>query len=359
MQYYPEQRHLLEMTTIQREQALPEDAIGSVEQRQGASVNLRDVVARGRMPSRYVIVEAAKELRLKDPSLLGEYMKVSVGDTVEIKTPLAELPNQRSKRLLSPIAGIVADVSDGRIVLQTMPEVVELEAGLDGQIVRINQGRGVVIETYGAVVQGVWGNNRRAIGTLRTEPEAGLESLFGEDLNIQFRGAIVVTRRPLRETGLQVLEDQTLGGIIAPSMDAELTDAVLECKGAIMLTEGFGALRMSGVIFNALNGFDGRQGTLDAVMPNRWQPRRPEIILNPSGRGSSRAVPANVNQLLQVGTTVRLSRLPNLGQAGTVVNLPKTPVLLENGLRVMCAEVEMVTGERFTVPLANLEVFGR
>ena len=142
MQYYPEQRHLLEMTTIQREQALPEDAIGSVEQRQGASVNLRDVVARGRMPSRYVIVEAAKELRLKDPSLLGEYMKVSVGDMVEIKTPLAELPNQRSKRLLSPIAGIVADVSDGRIVLQTMPEVVELEAGLDGQIVRINQGRG-------------------------------------------------------------------------------------------------------------------------------------------------------------------------------------------------------------------------
>ena len=67
MPYYPDQRHVLEMSTIQREQSLPEDAIGSVDVRQGASVNLRDVVARGRLPSRYVMVEAAQYLRLKNP----------------------------------------------------------------------------------------------------------------------------------------------------------------------------------------------------------------------------------------------------------------------------------------------------
>jgi hypothetical protein len=209
------------------------------------------------------------------------------------------------------------------------------------------------------VAQGAWGNNRRVIGTLRTEPSAGLESLYGEDLDIQFRGTIVLTRRPLRQTGLDVLEDQNLGGIIAPSMDADLIEAALAAKGAVMLTEGFGSLRMSGLVYNMLNNFNGRQATLEAVQPNRWQTRRPEVIVNPSGRGASRAVRPNVNQALAIGTHVRLTRIPHAGEVGTVVNLPKMPLLLENGLKVLCAEVESVTGEKITVPLANLEVFGR
>ncbi len=359
MPYYPDQRHVLELTTIQREQTLPEDAIGSVDVRQGASVNLRDIVARGILPSRYLIVEAAKVLRLKKTADLGEYLRVSIGDGVNPKTVLAEVPKQRNRKVLSPVDGIVADVNDGRIILQVEPETVELEAGLDGQVIKVQPGQGVVIETYGSVVQGAWGNNRRVIGTLRTEPNAGLESLYGEDLDIQFRGAIVVTRRPLRQTGLDVMEDQNLGGIIAPSIEADLIEALLAVKGAVMLTEGFGSLRMSGLVYNMLNNFNGRQATLEAIQPNRWQTRRPEVIVNPSGRGASRAVRPNVNQALTVGTSVRLTRIPHLGDVGTVVNLPKTPILLENGLRVLCAEVESVTGEKLTVPLANLEVFGR
>jgi hypothetical protein len=359
MPYYPDQRHVLEMSTIQREQSLPEDAIGSVDVRQGASVNLRDVVARGRLPSRYVMVEAAEYLRLKNPDDLLEHMLVKIGDPVEVKAPLAGLPNQRGRRVLAPVGGYVADVVDGRIILQIEPEEVELEAGLDGQVVKVQPGRGVVIETYGSVVQGAWGNNRRVIGTLKVEPDAGIERLYGEDLDIQFRGAIVITRRPLRATGLQVLEDQNLGGIIAPSMEAGLIEAVLGVKGAIMLTEGFGSLRMSGLILNSLSGFAGRQATLDAVLPNRWQGRRPEVIVNPSGRGAARAVRPNVNQALQVGSSVRLTRIPHAGEVGTVVNLPKMPILLDNGLRAICAEVETVTGEKVTVPLVNIEVFGK
>jgi len=359
MPYYPDQRQVLELTTIQREQTLPEDAIGSVEVRQGASVNLRDIVARGILPSRYLIIEAAKALRLKKDVDLGEYLRVSLGQGVNPKTVLAEMPKQRNRRVLSPVDGVVADVYDGRIILQIEPEAVELEAGLDGQVIKVQPGQGVIIETYGSVVQGAWGNNRRVIGTLKTEPSAGLESLYGEDLDIQFRGAIVVTRRPLRQTGLDVMEDQNLGGIIAPSIEADLIDSVLAVKGAVMLTEGFGSLRMSGLVYNMLNNFNGRQATLEAVQPNRWQTKRPEVIVNPSGRGASRAVPPKVNQPLTVGTSVRLTRVPHLGDVGTVVNLPKTPILLENGLQVLCAEVESVTGEKITVPLANLEVFGR
>ena len=65
--------------------------------RQGASVNLRDIVARGILPSRYVIIEAAKTMRLKKSSDLGEYLRVSIGEGVNPKTVLAEVPKQRNK----------------------------------------------------------------------------------------------------------------------------------------------------------------------------------------------------------------------------------------------------------------------
>jgi len=359
MLYYPEQRHLLEMTTIRRERFLPEDAVGRAEVREGANVNLRDIVARGRLPSWYTIVEAAEFFRLKNPDDLTDYLMVEMGETVEFKTPLAQHPKQRSKRLLSPINGVVAYIGEGRIIVQESPEEVDLEAGLDGQVVGVQPTRGVTIETFGGLVQGVWGNGGRVIGALRIEPEDGLETIYGDQLDMQYRGAIVVTRRPLRETGLAIMEDQGIGGVIAPSMEADLIDYARAVPGAVLLTEGFGPVRMSITVFNLLNSLVGRQALLDAAQPTRWEARRPELIINPSGRAAARPPRPNVNIPLQLGTTVRLTRPPNSGVTGRVIHLPKTPQLLDNGLRVPCAQVETVTGEKVTVPLANLEVFGR
>jgi hypothetical protein len=192
------------------------------------------------------------------------------------------------------------------------------------------------------------------------EPEDGLETVAGDELNVEFRGAIVVTRRPLRETGIMIMADQSLAGIIAPSLEADLIDQVLtEATGAIMLTEGFGNIRMSNTVYNLLNGFAGRQATLDAFLPNRWEARRPEVIINTPARAGGHAIRPNPDLILQVGNQVRLTRPPYAGQVGKVLNLPKMPYLLDNGLRVRSAQIELVTGERIMVPLVNLEVFGR
>ncbi len=359
MQYYPDQRHALEMTTIQRERTLPEDALGRVEARQGTSVNLRDIVARGALPSQYHIIEAAEYFRLKNPDDLEEMMLVEVGDPVDIKTPLAGSPGSRGKRLLSPIRGIVSHVGEGRIIMQTTPETVELEAGLDGQVVEVHPGRGVTLETYGGLVQGVWGNNRRGIGVLRIEPDEGVESVYGEDLDLQYRGAIVVSKRPLKETGLLTMEDQGFSGLIVPSMEADLIPQALRAEGAILVTEGFGPMRMSATVLNLLNAYNGRQAMVDASLPDRWTSARPEVILNPVGRVQKRPPRPDINVQLEVGTIVRMTRPPNAGQVGKIVDLPKTPYLLENGLRVLCAQVELIVGGIVVIPLANLEVFGR
>jgi hypothetical protein len=44
---------------------------------------------------------------------------------------------------------------------------------------------------------------------------------------------------------------------------------------------------------------------------------------------------------------------------GQIANLPKSPVLLDNGLRAMCAQVALLGGDSVLVPLENLEIFGK
>jgi|FLYN01.1.fsa_nt_gi hypothetical protein len=354
--YYPEQRHALELTTIRRERLLPEDAIGSVEIEAGKRVNLRDVVARGTVPARYVIVEAAEFFGLRNPDQLAELMQVEIGNVVDDQDLLAA---RGRRRLFSPVRGIVAYIGEGRIIIQETPELIDLEAGVDGQVIEVRPGRGVVIEMVGALVQGVWGNNKRALGPLQVEPEDGLETIFGDQLDIKYQGAIVVTRRPLKPLGIQVMEEQGLRGVIAPSMDTDMIEQALNANGAIMLTEGFGAVRMSAALSTMFANMRGRQAMLDAFTPNRTESRRPEVIMNPTGRTAARPPQPDVDVALRTGMNVRLTRSPYAGQVGQVVHLPKSPVLLENGLRVMCAQVALSGGDRVFVPLANLEIFGK
>jgi len=356
---FPVQRHAIDVTLIQREYLLPEGAIGSVEVQTGMRVDLRDVVARGTIPSRHVILDVAQFFRLRRVEAAESLILVEQGATVEAGHVLAGKDPNRGKRLLSPVTGIVAYIGDGRIVLQETPEIMDLQAGVQGQVIDVHAGRGVTIETIGALVQGVWGNNRRVIGTLRVEPSDGLESIFGDQLNMQFRGAIVVTRRPLKATGLMIAADQGIAGVIAPSMDADLREMALSAEVGVLLTEGFGAMRMGNTIGSLLESMNGRQATLDATMPDRLDKRRPEVIVNISVRADARPSSPDVAQTLRKGSTVRLTNEPYPGFAGRILDLPKTPVLLDNGLRVPCALVELFTGEQVNVPVANLELFGK
>lgn len=356
---YPEQRYVMQMTTFTRQSVLPEEAIGSVSEKvmPGARVDIKDIVARGTVPSRYKVIDAVRQLGLKDPSQLFECLQVEVGALVDAGRPLAA----KGRRVITaPLTGIVAYCGQGRIVMQETPEVIDQTAGVAGQVIKVVEGRGVVIESAGALVQGVWGNGSSAIGVLHVEPEDGIEGIHGDQFDIQYRGAIVVTRRPLRISGLAVMDELDFGGIIAPSMDAALREVALVKSGAVMLTEGFGAARMNSTVFNLLNELANSKVlcVLDAALPDRFATRRPELVATRAvGRGERPAAPSITP--LKVGMNVLITRDPHAGQTGRVSDLPKTPYLLENGLRVLCARVELLTGGTVIVPLANLEVYGR
>ena len=356
--YYPDQRPLSSYTVIQRDVMLPDEASGTLRTTEGHRVDIRDVVAQGIVSNGYVIIEAAQFFGLRNPERLERLMQVNVGDIIKKQDVLAGKNARRGKRLFSPVRGVVAQVSNGRIMLQAAPTIVDLEAGVRGKVMAIYEGRGVTVESIGARVQGFWGNNRNTIASLRLGPEGEFTDEFGDTLDRRYTGSIVLLRKPLTRGALDLVTEQGFAGIIAPSMDARLRPMALELNTAILLTEGFGKLRMSTTVFNLLQTFDGSQVTLDATMPNRWQPRRPEIVINVPSKDRTPSRP-NPRLKLDSGMEVRLKRDPNMGTTGNIVDLPESPILLDNGLRVMAAQVQLVTGETMFVPLANLEVLGR
>ncbi len=355
--YYPDQHNVSKATNIRRECFLPEGAIGKVQVTVGMAVDARDIVAHGAIPARHIILEGAAFFGLRDPSALKDWMLVEVGKAVTEKQPIAGRSATRGKRLLSPINGILTRVADGRIIIQEMPQLLDLQAGIKGTITQVIPGRGVIIETVGAQVEGMWGNGGSVIATLRMEPDAGIETLMSDQLNLTYKGAVIVTRRPLREIGLEIAESQNVAGIIAPSMSADLRERLLRSDLTVMLTEGFGAMTMSNAVYNLLSEVEGRQVTLDAYTPSKWDSGRPSVIINipldekPAG--------SNFLLALRKGMRVRINREPYLGQIGRVIDLPKKPILLENGLRVLGARIETITGQIVDVPLSNLEVAGR
>lgn len=356
---YPNHRHMLAWTTVRRERMLPENAIGSIEAVKGQQVNLRDVVARGSVPSRFVFIEAMEQLRLRSHEELESLIIPDIGEQVEEGQVLAGRRPDRGRRVFSPVNGIFVYAGDGRIIIQETPAMITLEAGLVGQVTEAYPTRGVVIEAHGALVQGVWGNGKRVIGALRREPEDGIDSIFDDSLEQRYSGTVIWTRRSLKDTSLMVIENQGIGGVIAPSMDVNLVQQALDMKAAIMLTEGFGDTRMNLTLVSLLEGFNERQSTIDATTPGRWgDDRRPEVFINLPARGEE-PPPPRIYQQWRTGQDVRLTRAPYAGSIGEITSLPKTPQLLENGLRVDCARVLLVTGESILVPLANLEVLGK
>lgn len=359
MPYYPDARLISKLTTIQREALLPEEAFGVVQASEGQDVDIRQVVARGALPSRHIIVEVRPILGNVDDATLNKLLLVKDRAMAQAGSPIAGRDPKRGKRVLAPVDGLVVYAGDGRIVMQEKPAVITVEAGVRGTVTQVYPGRGAGIKAVGVLVQGVWGNGRSVINGLRLEPARGIETIQPEALDTAYKNEIVVTAKPVTPFILQVAEVRGFAGLIAPSMDASLMDRVKALALPVMLTEGFGDARMNPAIMSLLQEFDGMQATLDAYLPRRFEPRRPELVINRRVGADEEVPPLETGIALRRGMRVRVTRAPYTGQIGKVLELPDQPILLPNGLRVVCASVDIGEAEPVDIPLANLEFAGR
>jgi len=155
--------HILGLTTILRERLLPVPGVVNVRLNQRVSAS--EVVAEARWSREHVLLDVARNLGVS--SLAADRLiRCKVGDELAANTLVASGGGLFPREARTPREGRVVVVGGGRVLIEVGETNVELRAGLPGLVMQIVPERGVVIQTAGALIQGVWGNGRIETGMM-------------------------------------------------------------------------------------------------------------------------------------------------------------------------------------------------
>ena len=122
----------------------------------------------------------------------------------------------------------------------------------------------------------------------------------------------------------------------------------------LVITEGFGEIRMADRTFELLKSLDGRKASVNGATQIRAGVLRPEVIVpleEIEAKEERESEPR-----LEVGVRVRAIREPYFGRIGVVKSLPVELRQLETESKVRVVEVEFEDGTTAVLPRANVEI---
>ncbi|HUV04323.1 MAG TPA: hypothetical protein VMX94_04375 [Armatimonadota bacterium] len=355
--------------TIRKTRRLP--LKGEVTVKVGDLVEPDTVVARTELPGIMQTVRVAEALGI-EPTEIERALKVAAGDQVERSTVIAETKSffgLLTNQCKSPVDGTVELISpiSGHVGIRYKPTPVEVKAYIRGKVIEVIPDEGVVVETGGAFIQGIFGVGGERLGEIKVIVDAPDEVVDEDRITDELAGKVVVcganiTGDALRKAGEFGAAGVVTGGIVDKDLieylGCDIGVAITgqeDVPATLIVTEGFGIIRMAQRTFDLLKSLEGRRASINGATQIRAGVIRPEIIV-PSEQTREAASGADDEQTIELGTKVRVIREPYFGLLGTVTALPPEPVLIESGARVRILEAELESGVRVSVPRANVEI---
>ncbi|MFO7638805.1 MAG: hypothetical protein R6X14_05850 [bacterium] len=356
-------------TVVRKERRLP--LPGEVKVGKGARVKGDDIIARTELPGNVQTVNVGGLLGVP-PEDLPQLMLKKPGDEVAKDEVIA-----RSKGLFglfksevkSPVTGRVESVSSitGQIILREPPLPVEVDAYVEGVVTDIIEREGVVVQTEASMVQGIFGVGGEVRGVIHVVAGSPDEPFTPEMLTEECRGRIVVGGSLITpeaidkalKVGAKALvaggvEDATLRKFLGYDIGIAITGS--EKKGlTLIVTEGFGRMRMADRTFSLLKSLEGRTASCNGATQIRAGVIRPEIIVPSAGKAGDASLSAAEGGL-NIGMMVRIIRQPGFGRIGKVTDLPVELKQVESEAKARVLEVELDDGTRVTLPRANVEI---
>jgi hypothetical protein len=286
--------------------------------------------------------------------------------------PIAPSITVRRRRPLPPGAVVRVQIGDGVSALQPIAEIatpngrIPVLAGIDGRIIAVTPGKGIIIEGVATLLQGLIGLGESAAGPLAFLPQ-------GESPAVALipRGAILVYPQRAPLTLLQRAAAHGAMGVIAASASALELEAFaradisafleqripLAVPGplVVILTEGLGDAAMQMEMQTLLRRREGEMALVNGTSHPR-QNVRPEVLLSRPDLAVGEYVPPPV--LLRPGAIVRVAAGARRGMRGMIRHVPAHMAVDAAGLRTRCAAVELDTGERVSLPLHLLDIIG-
>ncbi len=325
---------------------------GSVLVRVGQKLSAVDVVAEEHPRGSHLLLDVPSALGISRGKFSKNIIVRKVGDRLVEGDIIAEYRKMFNRVLRAPAASEILMISNGVILLEMEEDAVQLKAGFSSTVVEVIPDRGVILEASGALIQGIWGNNRINMGLLTPLADSPSGELAVNRLDISLRGAVGLAGHCRDKAALLAAAELPLQGLILGSMTADLVGTALQLEIPVILLEGFGRIPINQTAYKILSTNAKRDVCLNAAALDRYLGDRPEVLI---------PLPATADfppetDVFKYGQTVRVLSRPHLSATGTLEEVIYEPVLLANGLRSRVASVRLENNERVSIPFANLEV---
>ena len=358
-------------TTIVKTRRLP--LKGTVLVREGDRVGPDTVVARAEIPGLMQTVKIASMMGIEAADVKGSLL-VKEGDTIEKGQLIAQTKGFLGffkGECKSPVAGVVELVSNvsGNLGVREAPTPIEIIAYVPGTIKTVMPGEGVVVESHGALVQGIFGigGERRApIKCVSPSPESPLTE---KDITPDLAGKVIIGGSNISGAALRKAADLGILGIVVGGIvDKDLIEYLGYDIGVaitghenipltMVLTEGFGTIAMAHRTFALLSSLEGQEASLSGATQIRAGVIRPEVIVANKDAAPIQFGDGESEFALAVGTPIRIIREPYFGKLATVTGLPSHLVRVASGTEVRVLEARLGEGgESVMVPRANVEI---
>lgn len=346
--------HIIGITSIVRERLLP--ISGTVLVRLNQRVNPNDVIAEANWAREHVLLDVARTLGVSN-NAADRLIKCKENDRLAAKTEIATGKGLFPRSVVVPRNGRVVIVGGGQVLMEVGETKIELRAGIAGTVIEVVPNRGVVLQTVGALVQGVWGNGRIDSGLLVNLVEKPDDVLDARRIDVSMRGFVILGGMLKDAEALKAAADLPIRGLILSSLYPSLIPQAREMRYPIIVTDGFGSLPMNSAAYKLLSTNAKREVTVNAEAYDRYSGARPELIISlPATTNNPPAL--RETETFVKGLQVRMRRPPALGMIGSIVSIKPGLTTLLSGLRAPAAEVKLENGETVVAPLVNLEVVG-
>ncbi len=343
--------HITPLTFIERERKLP--IPGRVTVRKGQKVAPRDVVAEAKLLPEHMLLDVARGLGVPVKQA-DKLIQRSPGETVAEGDLIAGPVGLARRVVRAPATGKVVVAGEGQVLLEIESMPFELKAGIAGTISQLIPDRGAVIETQGAVIQGIWGNGQLDFGLLQTKLEKPDDVLTADQIDVSLRGSIVLGGILKDSNVLHKAADIPLRGLIVGSISAALLPLAIKMQYPILVLDAFGQVAMNPLSYKLLISNDNREVSVNAEPMDRFTGARPEAIIPLPAEGSLPKATDNLD--FEAGQRVVLTRKPHQSSVGTIQYIFESPTVVASGIKAMAADVKLEDGEVVRIPLNNLEV---
>ncbi len=343
-------RQLSALSKFWRTRVLP--CPGRVKVRSGQGVSASDIVAEMDQVLEYMLIKVDRLLGVS-PKKADELIQCKPGDRLSKGDLIAGSVGigRRSIRARQPCQIILA--GDGQVLMEVSDHPFRLEAVFQGTITELIPDYGAVIESTGALLQGVWGNGRSGFGRAALVGNSPGDEISPEDLNISQRGAIICAGICARKDVLQQAEANSISGFIFGSLDIDLVPIAQSLQIPVILMEGFGKTAINRLAFEQIGNALNQEIALDAKHWDIWGGSRPELFIPKSGVVAA-AEPELFHHYLP-GMLVRFVRSEYRGCLGTITGIHmRTGSMYASNLPV--AEIKLQDSKIVQTDLANLEV---